>query len=87
VREQVSRLEQACSEIGRDPSGIDRILLTGFTPDRPLDSVDAFVDTARAYQDAGITEIVVHWPIPDTEFAADPEVFERIIREAAPQLA
>jgi alkanesulfonate monooxygenase SsuD/methylene tetrahydromethanopterin reductase-like flavin-dependent oxidoreductase (luciferase family) len=87
VREQVSRLEEACSEIGRDPAGVERILLTGFTPDRPLDGVDSFVDTAGAYQDAGITEIVVHWPIPDTEFAADPEVFERVIREAAPQLA
>ncbi|MGB4135859.1 MAG: LLM class flavin-dependent oxidoreductase [Microbacterium sp.] len=85
VRAQVSRLERACAEAGRDPAGIERILLTGFTADRLLDSVDAFVDTARAYQDAGITELVVHWPIPATEFAADQTVFEQIA-EVAPRL-
>jgi alkanesulfonate monooxygenase SsuD/methylene tetrahydromethanopterin reductase-like flavin-dependent oxidoreductase (luciferase family) len=87
VRDQIARLEDACAEIGRDAGEVDRILLTGFTPDAPLASVDAFLETAHAYRDAGITEIVLHWPIPDSQFAADPAVFERIATEAAPQLA
>ncbi|MFC4139169.1 MULTISPECIES: LLM class flavin-dependent oxidoreductase [unclassified Microbacterium] len=86
VREQVSRLESACEEAGRDPASVERILLTGFTPDSALDGVEHFLETAAGYRDAGITEIVLHWPIPDTQFAADQDVFERIITEAAPQL-
>ncbi|REJ04832.1 LLM class flavin-dependent oxidoreductase [Microbacterium bovistercoris] len=86
VREQVSRLERACEEADREPATVERILLTGFTEDRPLDSVEQFLDTAGDYRDAGITEIVLHWPIPDTQFAADQRAFERIITEGAPQL-
>lgn len=87
VRAQVQRLEAACVEAGRDPATMSRVLLTGFTPDRPLDSVDAFVETAAGYAEAGITEIVVHWPIPGTQFEADQGVFERVVAEGAPQVA
>ncbi|MEK8227441.1 hypothetical protein NKG05_17050 [Oerskovia sp. M15] len=60
--------------------------MTGFTPDRPLDSVDAFVETAAAYRDQGVTEIVLHWPIPDSQFAADQATFEKIATEGLAQL-
>ncbi|MFE6994985.1 LLM class flavin-dependent oxidoreductase [Microbacterium sp. NPDC057659] len=86
VREQISRLERVCEEAGRDPSSVERVLLTGFTGDRPLAGVEQFLETAGAYREAGITEIVLHWPIPDTQFAAEQDVFERIITEGAPQL-
>ncbi|GAA3897038.1 LLM class flavin-dependent oxidoreductase [Streptomyces lacrimifluminis] len=88
LRGQTEKLADACAAIGRDVSGLDRILLTGFTPDRgrPLESVDAFVDFAGRHQELGFTEIVVHWPIPDSDFAADERVFERIAQEAPAQL-
>ncbi len=86
VRAQVTRLEDACAAAGRDAASVERILLTGFTPDRPLDSVDAFLDVAHGYREAGITELVVHWPIPDSQFAADASVFERIAVSAMPTL-
>ncbi|MGK5630266.1 LLM class flavin-dependent oxidoreductase [Streptomyces sp. URMC 123] len=87
VRGQVERLEAVCSELGRDAAALDKVLLTGFTPDRPLDSFDAFVDFAGAYTELGFTEIVLHWPTPDSAFAADEKVFERIAMEAPAQLA
>ncbi|MER6434648.1 LLM class flavin-dependent oxidoreductase, partial [Streptomyces sp900105245] len=67
---------------------LDKILLTGFTPDRgrPLESLDAFVDFAGRHQELGFTEIVIHWPIPDSDFAADQKVFERIAMKALAQL-
>lgn len=67
---------------------LDKVLLTGFTPDRgrPLESVDAFVDFAGRHLEAGITEIVLHWPIADSDFAADQAVFEKIATEAPAQL-
>ncbi|WP_030193423.1 LLM class flavin-dependent oxidoreductase [Streptomyces sp. NRRL S-87] len=88
LRGQAEKLEKACADVGRDPRELDRILLTGFTPDRsrPLESVDAFVDFAGRQRDLGFTELVIHWPIADTPFAADQPVFERIATEALAQL-
>jgi alkanesulfonate monooxygenase SsuD/methylene tetrahydromethanopterin reductase-like flavin-dependent oxidoreductase (luciferase family) len=89
LRDQVGRLADACADHGRDLGGLDRILLTGFTPDRgrPLESLDAFVDFAGRHRELGFTEIVVHWPVPDSDFAADEKVFAQIATEALAQLA
>ncbi|MFD3513154.1 LLM class flavin-dependent oxidoreductase [Streptomyces sp. NPDC058657] len=88
IRGQIGKLGKACAEIGRDVAGLDKVLLTGFTPDRnrPLASVDAFVDFAGRHAELGITEIVIHAPIPDSDFATDPAVFEKIATEALAQL-
>lgn len=88
IRGQVEKLGGACAEIGRDVAELEKILLTGFTPDRrrPLDSVDEFVDFAGRHQELGITELVVHWPVPDSDFAVDQVVFEKIVTEAPAQL-
>ncbi|MFD5029741.1 LLM class flavin-dependent oxidoreductase [Streptomyces sp. NPDC058405] len=88
IRGQIERLGKACAEIGRDVSGVEKILLTGFTPDRsgPMESLDAFVDFAGRHFALGITEIAVHAPIPDSDFAADQRVFEQIATEALAQL-
>ncbi|WP_329077503.1 LLM class flavin-dependent oxidoreductase [Streptomyces niveus] len=88
IRGQVEKLGGACAEIGRDVAELEKILLTGFTPDRrrPLDSVDEFVDFAGRHQELGITELVVHWPVPDSDFAVDQVVFEKIVTEAPTQL-
>ncbi|MBT1092822.1 LLM class flavin-dependent oxidoreductase [Streptomyces sp. Tu102] len=88
IRGQVEKLSDACAAIGRDAAGLDKVLLTGFTPERSgvLESLDAFVDFAGRHQELGFTEIVVHWPIADSDFAADEKVFEQIAMEAAAQL-
>ncbi|WP_374213850.1 LLM class flavin-dependent oxidoreductase [Streptomyces sp. A3M-1-3] len=86
IRGQIGKLGAACAEIGREANELDKILLTGFTPDRPLDSFDAFVDFAGRHFALGITEIVIHAPIPDSDFAADVKVFERIAMEGLAQL-
>ncbi|MEU8621169.1 LLM class flavin-dependent oxidoreductase [Streptomyces sp. NPDC048623] len=85
---QIERLGKACAELGRDVAELDKILLHGFTPDRngPLESLDAFVDFAGRHQELGFTELVIHWPVPDSDFAADQTVFERIATEAPAQL-
>ncbi|WP_320782657.1 LLM class flavin-dependent oxidoreductase [Streptomyces sp. CRN 30] len=89
LRGQAERLADACAGIGRDAAGMDKVLLTGFTPDRdrPLHSLDAFVDFAGRHAELGFTDLVVHWPVPDSVFAADEKVFEQIITEAPAQLA
>ncbi|MEU9385262.1 LLM class flavin-dependent oxidoreductase [Streptomyces sp. NPDC048279] len=89
LRGQTAKLGDACAAIGRDASMLEKVLLTGFTPDRarPLASLDAFVDFAGRHQELGFTELVIHWPITDSDFAADEKVFEQIAMEAPAQLA
>ncbi|MBW8799650.1 MAG: LLM class flavin-dependent oxidoreductase [Streptomyces sp.] len=88
LRDQVEKLGKACADIGRDADAMGKVLLTGFTPDRgrPLESLNAFVDFAGRHRELGFTEIVIHWPIPDSDFAADMDAFERIATEALAQL-
>ncbi|MFF0163073.1 LLM class flavin-dependent oxidoreductase [Streptomyces sp. NPDC005263] len=88
LRGQTEKLADACAAVGRDVRELDRVLLTGFTPDRdrPLQSLDAFVDFAGRHQDLGFTEIVIHWPIPESDFAADEKIFEQIAMDAPAQL-
>ncbi|MGE7385013.1 LLM class flavin-dependent oxidoreductase [Streptomyces sp. NPDC004126] len=88
LRVQHGRLEKALAEIGRDSDSIEKVLLTGFTPERAaiLESVDAFVDFAGRHRELGFTELVIHAPVPDSDFAADEAVFERIATEALAQL-
>ncbi|MFD3805417.1 LLM class flavin-dependent oxidoreductase [Streptomyces sp. NPDC058611] len=88
LRGQAGRLDEALAEAGRKPDSIEKVLLTGFTPERNtlLESVDAFVDFAGRHRQLGFTELVIHAPIPGSDFAADETVFERIATEAPAQL-
>ncbi|MGW2283687.1 LLM class flavin-dependent oxidoreductase [Streptomyces phaeochromogenes] len=89
IRGQVEKLTAACETVGRDVNELDKVLLTGFTPDRarPLESLDAFVDFAGRHMELGFTDIVIHWPVADyPDFAADEKVFEHIAMEAVGQL-
>ncbi|MFI1014489.1 LLM class flavin-dependent oxidoreductase [Streptomyces sp. NPDC020965] len=88
LRGQLEKLDKVCADFGRDAAELEKVLLTGFTPDRgrPLDSLDSFVDFAGHHIELGFTELVIHAPIPDSDFASDPVVFERIATEALGQL-
>ncbi|MFJ3922400.1 LLM class flavin-dependent oxidoreductase [Streptomyces sp. NPDC090022] len=88
LRGQIEKLGKACAEIGRDAGAMEKILLTGFTPERNtlLASVDAFVDFAGRHRELGFTEIVIHAPIAGSDFAADEAVFEKIATDGLAQL-
>ncbi|HEY7915347.1 MAG TPA: LLM class flavin-dependent oxidoreductase [Acidimicrobiales bacterium] len=87
VRAQMEGLEAACDRHGRSYGSIDKVLLQGSTSERPLGSLDAFVDWAGRYQALGITDLVIHWPVPDSVFAGDSATFERIATEGLAQLS
>ncbi|MFF5807818.1 LLM class flavin-dependent oxidoreductase [Streptomyces sp. NPDC012746] len=88
IRGQLAKLDKALADAGRNSESIEKILLTGFTPERNtmLDSVDAFVDFAGRHRELGFTELAIHAPIPDSDFAADEDVFEKIATEGLAQL-
>ncbi|HEX3980759.1 MAG TPA: LLM class flavin-dependent oxidoreductase [Acidimicrobiales bacterium] len=86
VADQLDRLRAACADRGRDFGSIERVLLQGSTGERPLASLDAFVDWAGRYRALGITEVAIHWPIADSVFENDMAVFERIAVDGLSQL-
>ena len=78
VRRQMSQLDDACAAAGRDPSSLARLVLTGPELDGGLASVEAFRDTSGRYAEAGVTDLVVHWPRTEEPYAAELATFERI---------
>ncbi|MEV6275478.1 hypothetical protein [Nocardia sp. NPDC051832] len=69
-----------CRSIGRDPATLERVYVSGFTPENPLASMEVFAETVDRYTAIGITELVVHWPVPGSAFDNDMAVFERIAK-------
>lgn len=86
VSSQLLRLESALGEVNRPLDSIERVLLDGLNDERPLASFDAFVDWAGRYEAIGITELVIHWPEPDSLFDFDMTTFEKIATEGLAQL-
>lgn len=79
VRSQTATLEEECEKAGRDLSAIERVYLIGNTVERPLRSVDAFVDFAGRYEALGFTDLVFHHPRPDDPVWNEPvEIVEQI---------
>jgi alkanesulfonate monooxygenase SsuD/methylene tetrahydromethanopterin reductase-like flavin-dependent oxidoreductase (luciferase family) len=86
VASQLRRLDEILAEVRPDQASIERVLLNGLSDERPLVSLDAFVDWAGRYQELGITELVVHWPEANSLFEADVDTFESIAVEGLAQL-
>jgi alkanesulfonate monooxygenase SsuD/methylene tetrahydromethanopterin reductase-like flavin-dependent oxidoreductase (luciferase family) len=87
VRGQLAVLASACSDLGRDAGEIERIYLIGNTDERPLASVDAFVDFAGRFAELGFTDLVFHHPRPDDPVWTEPEeIVETLALSALPQL-
>ncbi|MGA8116220.1 MAG: LLM class flavin-dependent oxidoreductase [Actinocatenispora sp.] len=84
--DQLTRLAAACTEAGRDPAELRKVVMTGFGADDPPTSVDAVVERAGRYKQHGVSELVVHWPVPDSQFDLDQGLFERILTEVPYQV-
>jgi alkanesulfonate monooxygenase SsuD/methylene tetrahydromethanopterin reductase-like flavin-dependent oxidoreductase (luciferase family) len=80
--EQLVRMEDVCTEVGRDPAGLRRLVLLGFK-ERPLESIEAFRDAAGRYAEMGFTDLVVHWPRTSEPFAGNTLDLEELAAELA----
>jgi alkanesulfonate monooxygenase SsuD/methylene tetrahydromethanopterin reductase-like flavin-dependent oxidoreductase (luciferase family) len=76
VAAQMERLDQACEKEGREPSTLDRLVLTDF---QLLPTLEAFDEMRDAYGRVGVTDIVVHWPRATEPFRGDPGLLTRLI--------
>lgn len=79
VRRHNDILAAHCEAVGRDPAGLERIMLIGDTKERPLASLEAFTDFVGRHAELGFTEIVFHHPRPDDPvWTEDPAIVEEI---------
>jgi alkanesulfonate monooxygenase SsuD/methylene tetrahydromethanopterin reductase-like flavin-dependent oxidoreductase (luciferase family) len=78
VRTQMDALDDACAAIGRDPSTLGRLVLTGLRLYPGIGSAAELDDTIGHYAAVGVTDYVVHWPRADDPYAGDGAGFERI---------
>jgi alkanesulfonate monooxygenase SsuD/methylene tetrahydromethanopterin reductase-like flavin-dependent oxidoreductase (luciferase family) len=77
VHRQVPLLDAACTDLGRDPASIGRILL--FMPYEPhITSADQFDELAAPYAELGFDQFVLHHPAQTGPFGGDVRAFEEI---------
>jgi len=79
VREQMDRLDHACEETGRDPATIRRMVLTGPQLEPGTGSPEELRDAVQTYEEAGVTDYVVHWPRPTPPYADDLHRWEAVV--------
>jgi alkanesulfonate monooxygenase SsuD/methylene tetrahydromethanopterin reductase-like flavin-dependent oxidoreductase (luciferase family) len=77
-RKQMGALDRACIAARRDPSDIDRVLLTGGMVDGTLESAEAYFHAAELYAEIGFTDMVVHWPREEFPYEGREEIMEEI---------
>jgi hypothetical protein len=87
VRGQVSRLNDELEAHGRPTTSMRRIMLNFAGDESPMSSFDSFIDWARRYRELGFDEVVVHWPVAESPYAYDEDLFERICREGGEVLS
>jgi alkanesulfonate monooxygenase SsuD/methylene tetrahydromethanopterin reductase-like flavin-dependent oxidoreductase (luciferase family) len=87
LRRQLELLDEQLAVHHRPPSSLHKVVLDFASAERPLVAYDAFVDWAGRCRELGIDEVVVHWPVPDSPFAVDPTVFERVLSSGVATLA
>jgi alkanesulfonate monooxygenase SsuD/methylene tetrahydromethanopterin reductase-like flavin-dependent oxidoreductase (luciferase family) len=78
VRRQGVRFDEVCAREGRDPSTVDRLVLTGARLDAGLQSPQAFNEVKDAYAAVGVTDLVVHWPRESEPYAGDEAVLDHV---------
>ncbi|HEX8346567.1 MAG TPA: LLM class flavin-dependent oxidoreductase [Actinoplanes sp.] len=74
LKDQLAAVDEACVTHGRDPASLRRLLLTDGAVGGVLESVGSYRDAAGLFEDLGFTDLVVHWPRPDTPFEGDERV-------------
>jgi alkanesulfonate monooxygenase SsuD/methylene tetrahydromethanopterin reductase-like flavin-dependent oxidoreductase (luciferase family) len=81
LADQLERIDAACTEVGRDPATLGRLLYVGTRMSGVTASPEAFRDAAGRFGELGVTDLVVHWPRPVAPFAGDLGTLELIAAE------
>ncbi len=71
-----ARFDDACAQQGR--ARLDRYLLLDSSPRYALESVDLYTEMAGRASELGFTDVVTHWPRPESPYAGDEAVLEAV---------
>ncbi len=74
LRDQLRRVDDACERAGRDPATLRRLVLTGASVGGITTSVSAYEDATGELGEAGVTDLVVHWPRPEEPYEGDEQI-------------
>lgn len=83
TRKRSQRLDEFADAAGRDPAGIRRSFMAGFTKDEIWTSAEAFRDFVGRFAEIGITEFVFPWPLQGKTTEG---MFEEISENVIPEL-
>jgi alkanesulfonate monooxygenase SsuD/methylene tetrahydromethanopterin reductase-like flavin-dependent oxidoreductase (luciferase family) len=77
--EKASRkLDAALEQEGRDPATLPRLLLSGLSPLRTMESKARFDEVAGRAEELGFTDFVVHYPRESGAYATPADVLDEI---------
>ncbi|WP_033289331.1 LLM class flavin-dependent oxidoreductase [Amycolatopsis jejuensis] len=74
LRDQQRRADAACERTGRDPATLRRLFVADASVGGITGSVAAYEDAAGELEEAGFTDLVVHWPRPEPPYEGDEQV-------------
>ncbi len=79
-----TRFDDACAAEGRH--GLPRYLLLDSSPRYALESVELYTEMTGRAAELGFTDVVTHWPRPDSPYRGRESVLEdvaaRVVRRA-----
>jgi len=78
------RLDEALAVAGRDSDTLERHLNLDSSPQFALSSVGAFEEMVGRAGELGFTDVITHWPRPDSPYAGDVSVLETVASEVIP---
>ena len=78
VAELSARLDDALAMAGRDRDQFDRYLSLDSSPQYSLASAEVFADMAGRAGELGFTDVISHWPRPESPYAGREEVLDEV---------
>jgi alkanesulfonate monooxygenase SsuD/methylene tetrahydromethanopterin reductase-like flavin-dependent oxidoreductase (luciferase family) len=81
LQQQLEGVADACARVGRVPSTLRRLVVTGAMITGVTESVGAYQDACASLEQIGFTDLVVHWPRDSMPYQGRLEVLERIAGE------
>ena len=84
IAELGKRFDAILDDEGRDPAGVARYLSVDAAPVFSLSSPQVFADAVGRAEDAGFTDVVVHWPRSSGPYAGRETVLEQVVADVLP---
>jgi alkanesulfonate monooxygenase SsuD/methylene tetrahydromethanopterin reductase-like flavin-dependent oxidoreductase (luciferase family) len=85
VGEARRRLDDALTQVGRDPAAMPKYLSLDAAGVYALSSVEYLADAVGQAAELGFTDVVTHWPRPDGPYAGQESVLDAAVGRLLPR--